>query len=309
MRTRHRMDLGSQRRAPSKASPRCHGPMGRWTGFRTATATPTASARTRMWSTWSPTRTTAATSPVGSTKPAPGRGAVAWRSASRPPRRSCPSTATTPTSPARRRRACCSGSPTSSGRTFTGIEQAAWTVENTSDYVVAGGEFPRVGDMAQYGLVRFAKKGVAGNPNNTGGAVQRSGGQPDRHLSGAGRGPGDLADELRPRQRVPHLPVMRNGATGSPVKQAGRSGRTQWDRPVPELPRHRPSARARGRRTGSSATDPDGNEVRSNSVSTTVAGSGPATDGYARSCWRIGPMHYWRMSESSGTALSNLHGA
>ncbi len=54
--------------------------------------------------------------------------------------------------------------------------QAAWTIEGNSDYIVAGGEFPRVGGMAQQGLVRFAKKGVSGNPNDTGAAATDLGG-------------------------------------------------------------------------------------------------------------------------------------
>lgn len=38
----------------------------------------------------------------------------------------------------------------------TGQEQAAWTVAGNNDYVVLGGEFPRVNYVAQEGLTRFA---------------------------------------------------------------------------------------------------------------------------------------------------------
>jgi hypothetical protein len=47
--------------------------------------------------------------------------------------------------------------------TYTGQNQAAWTVTGNSEYVVLGGEFPKVNGVAQQGLVRFAVKSVAAN--------------------------------------------------------------------------------------------------------------------------------------------------
>ena len=45
--------------------------------------------------------------------------------------------------------------------TFTGQDQAAWSVTGNSDYIVMGGEFPKVNNTGQQGLVRFARKGLA----------------------------------------------------------------------------------------------------------------------------------------------------
>ena len=45
--------------------------------------------------------------------------------------------------------------------TFTGINQAAWSVAATADYIVAGGEFTAVNGVPQQGLVRFARPGRA----------------------------------------------------------------------------------------------------------------------------------------------------
>ena len=45
--------------------------------------------------------------------------------------------------------------------TFTGQYQAGWNVTGNNDYVVFGGEFPRVNGVAQQGLVRFAKRPIA----------------------------------------------------------------------------------------------------------------------------------------------------
>ena len=45
--------------------------------------------------------------------------------------------------------------------TFTGQGQAAWDVNGNADYVVFGGEFPRINNVGQQGLVRFARRSIA----------------------------------------------------------------------------------------------------------------------------------------------------
>jgi PKD repeat protein len=45
--------------------------------------------------------------------------------------------------------------------TFTGQSQAAWNVTGNSQYVLLGGEFPKVNGIAQQGIVRFAVPGIA----------------------------------------------------------------------------------------------------------------------------------------------------
>ncbi|KQS68791.1 PKD domain-containing protein [Modestobacter sp. Leaf380] len=56
--------------------------------------------------------------------------------------------------------------PTITPGTFTGQGQAGWSVTGTADYVVYGGEFPRVNSVGQQGLVRFAVRAKA--PNRVG---------------------------------------------------------------------------------------------------------------------------------------------
>lgn len=53
--------------------------------------------------------------------------------------------------------------PTLDVGTFTGQEQAAWSVAGNSQYVVLGGEFPRVNYVNQQGLTRFAVQDLATN--------------------------------------------------------------------------------------------------------------------------------------------------
>jgi PKD repeat protein len=44
--------------------------------------------------------------------------------------------------------------------TFTGQYQAGWSITGTGNYVVVGGEFPRVNGVNQQGLVRFAQRSL-----------------------------------------------------------------------------------------------------------------------------------------------------
>ncbi len=55
--------------------------------------------------------------------------------------------------------------PTVAVGTYTGQSQGAWTIEGNSQYVVMGGEFPRVNGTNQQGLTRFAVRSIAPNNN------------------------------------------------------------------------------------------------------------------------------------------------
>ena len=59
--------------------------------------------------------------------------------------------------------------------TYTGLEQATWTVEGNDEYIVFGGEFTAVNGESQQGLTRFARRDIAPNqqgPVNKGGSYQ-----------------------------------------------------------------------------------------------------------------------------------------
>lgn len=53
--------------------------------------------------------------------------------------------------------------PTLQPGTYTGQNQAAWTIEGTSKYMLLGGEFTKVNGTSQQGLVRFAVSSLAPN--------------------------------------------------------------------------------------------------------------------------------------------------
>jgi hypothetical protein len=56
--------------------------------------------------------------------------------------------------------------PTLTNGTFTGQNQAAWSVTGNANYISLGGEFPTVNSSPQQGLVRFAVRSIA--PNKAG---------------------------------------------------------------------------------------------------------------------------------------------
>jgi trimeric autotransporter adhesin len=53
--------------------------------------------------------------------------------------------------------------PTINAGTYTGMDQGAWAVTGNQNYVVMGGEFTKVNNSAQQGLVRFAVPSIAPN--------------------------------------------------------------------------------------------------------------------------------------------------
>jgi PKD repeat protein len=53
--------------------------------------------------------------------------------------------------------------PTVAAGTYTGQSQGAWSLHGNSQYLVMGGEFPRVNGVAQQGLTRFAVRSLAPN--------------------------------------------------------------------------------------------------------------------------------------------------
>lgn len=180
--------------------------------------------------------------------------------------------------------------------TYTGQNQAAWSVNGNRDYVVMGGEFPTANGVAQQGLVRYAAHSVAT-------------GKQAPIVKGAALNPALLALE-RGTVRVSwpanwdrdneHLTykVYRDGNLTTPVFQTTAAS-TFWRRPTLGFT-------DRGRVPGQRYTyrlfvsDPLGNTVSSEAVSA-AAGAGTATGTYARNVLDHGAGTYWRLGESAGT--------
>ncbi|PCC34446.1 PKD domain-containing protein [Glutamicibacter sp. BW77] len=188
--------------------------------------------------------------------------------------------------------------------TFTGQSQAPWAVTGNDEYVVMGGEFPRVNGSAQQGLVRFAVKDKA--PNKRGPALQGSALNPtlDSIASGAVRVSWPVTWDMDNENLT--YEVYRDGNLTTPVYSVTHASRF-WK--LGSL-----SYLDVGLEPGSShnyrvfVKDGMGNIARSESVSITVSSEGSVSD-YALGVWGDGASNYWRMGQTSGRTVPNWAGA
>ncbi|UDY35503.1 PKD domain-containing protein [Dermatobacter hominis] len=183
--------------------------------------------------------------------------------------------------------------PTVAVGTYTGQGQGAWTIEGNSQYVVMGGEFPRVNGTNQQGLTRFAVSSIAPDTQGPQGYTELT-------PKLVGTGPGTVRVSWttawdRDNERLTYE-VLR----GTTVIATMQADSNWWTRP--EM-----AYTDRAAAPGSSQTyrvrvrDPFGNVIPSATATTTVP-SGTATFGaYAATVASDGANRHWRLGESSGT--------
>ncbi|MGZ4756386.1 MAG: LamG-like jellyroll fold domain-containing protein, partial [Acidimicrobiia bacterium] len=192
--------------------------------------------------------------------------------------------------------------PTLSSGTFTGQSQAAWSVATNGNYVVLGGEFPKVNGTSQQGLVRFAKRTIAGSTVDP---VQGFN-ELTPTLTALGPGTVRIGWTAAWDRDNEHLTV--DVLRGSTVIKTFQSSTTWWNRPplgftdTTAPPGTSQTYRIR-------VTDPYGNGFSGNPATITVpAGAAPAST-YAASVMSDNPSWFWRMSETSGTAARDRSGS
>ncbi|WP_231502635.1 PKD domain-containing protein [Blastococcus sp. URHD0036] len=187
--------------------------------------------------------------------------------------------------------------PTFTQGSFTGQYQAGWSVTGNGQYVVYGGEFPRVNGQGQQGLVRFAVPSMAPNamgPSVTPGVsvTPTSGG-----LRVGWQGSTDQDN------RVLTYRVFRdNGA--QPVATFTRSSLWWQVAPVAWTDR---TAAAGSHTYRVTVSDPFGNEVAIGTGTGTSSGT-TATRPYAAAVQADGATDHWSLGERSGTTSSDLDG-
>jgi len=193
--------------------------------------------------------------------------------------------------------------------TYTQAAQADWNLVGNGDYLVAGGEFPRVGNVNQQGLVRFARPEVPGNPNSSGGEIGGSFTNPTVTSPGPGQALVCWQSNFDRDNEFMDYQLIRNNDQNNPIATRTSSS-AEWDRPYL-------CYLDTGLTPGSSVTyrifasDAFGNTDHSNEVPVTVSGTGDFGT-YAQTVAEDGPMHYWRLDEASGstgadtTGLDNL---
>ncbi|MEZ5241681.1 MAG: PKD domain-containing protein [Microthrixaceae bacterium] len=183
--------------------------------------------------------------------------------------------------------------PTVAAGTFTGQGQGAWTIEGNGQYVVMGGEFPRVNGVAQQGLTRFAVTGLAPN---------KEGPQDYDHLTPklVGIAPGSVRISWtttwdRDNERLTYE-VLR----GTTVIATMEADSNWWTRPEMAFidrgatPGSTQSYRVRVR-------DVFNNILPSASASITVPSGAPSVGAYQAAVAADGANRYWRLGEGSGS--------
>ena len=200
--------------------------------------------------------------------------------------------------------------------TFTGLSQGGWSVAGNSQYILYGGEFTRVNNLQQQGIVRFAVSSVAADKDAP-------------RLSGANyvptvTSPADRTARVtwkanwdRDNTRLTY-DVIRNGNTTTPVYTTTVNSNF-WT--LPSMTFNDTSVTGGATYTYRiRVTDPFGNVVNGNNVSVVIRGTGtnvpapepepPAPTGtYAEDVVGDSPVSYWRLGESGGTAAADSAGS
>ncbi|WP_051683829.1 PKD domain-containing protein [Blastococcus sp. URHD0036] len=187
--------------------------------------------------------------------------------------------------------------PTMTPGTFTGQGQAGWSVTGNGQYIVYGGEFPRVNGIGQQGLVRYALPGTA--PNKVGPAADGF------TATATSPAPGKVtvswtATSDQDNANLVYR-VQREGQA-LPVAETVQAS-TWWNRPAMSAGDAGVSGSLRYRVT---ATDPFGNTVATPWVAVEVAAAPTQTVSYADSVRADGASSYWRLGEASGTAADAI---
>ncbi len=181
--------------------------------------------------------------------------------------------------------------------TFTGQGQAAWHVTGAGDYVVYGGEFLTVNGQPQQGLVRMGV--AASSTNKLGPRLTGSTLQPVATSRAAGTAQVSWPMNWDADNETLTYKVLRDSSSTPVYTTTGQARSWQLSRL---------SFTDTGLVNGSVhsykvvESDAFGNSVTSPPVSVTVA-SGGTLSAYAAEIMAANPAAYWRLGETSGSAL------
>lgn len=179
--------------------------------------------------------------------------------------------------------------------TYSGKQQAVWTVTGNADYVLYGGEFPKVNGVGQQGLVRYAKREIA--PNKQGPMTSGAALNPTAASVSAGTVRINLATTWDRDDEALTYRVYRDSEAAAPVFQETIAAKF-WS-PKKRTVRDSGLAPGSAHRYRLTVTDPWGNVKRSEWVDVTV--STAARSDYADTVVQDGAEHLWRLGEPAGT--------
>ncbi|MCJ0904455.1 LamG-like jellyroll fold domain-containing protein [Rhodococcus sp. ARC_M6] len=189
--------------------------------------------------------------------------------------------------------------------TFTGQNQAGWSIAGNDRYIVVGGEFPKVNGVAQQGLVRFAVKPLSPN-------AEKPVGYDELTPTFADVGPGairatwkaawdrdnsHLTYELLRGAELSTTTVVATTANDAQWWNRGRMGVTDTSAPPGSTQTYRVRV-----------TDAYGNSTIGQSATGTVPMGSSAASEYQQLIAADGANHYWRLGEASGTRVADWAG-
>lgn len=192
--------------------------------------------------------------------------------------------------------------PTIKEGTFTGQAQGAWTVAANDDYLVIGGEFPKVNGANQQGLVRFARKGLA--PNKEGPELHGANYKPGLVSPAPGVVRGSILSNYDFDNETLSYRVFRQGVPDPITTRTIKSNFFKRQMLVFSDSGLTPGQTYNYR---VSVSDPMGNLVTGDWTPVTVSGSGTLST-YQQRVMDAGPMFYWRLGESSGSSANDAVG-
>ncbi|WP_231486516.1 PKD domain-containing protein [Candidatus Blastococcus massiliensis] len=191
--------------------------------------------------------------------------------------------------------------PTMAMGSYTKQYQAGWSVAGNDQYVVYGGEFPRVNGTGQQGLVRYAVPSSA--PNRVGPAAGALAPSVDSPMGGMVRVKWSTTND----QDNEHL-VYRVYRDNDPVPVYETTRSSIWWSPqAMGFVDLGVSAGAHTYRV--SAFDPTGNRANSPWLSVEVAEGDIAPRPYSDTVRGDGATHYWPLGEPSGDVAYDYAGA
>ena len=182
--------------------------------------------------------------------------------------------------------------------TYTGKSQAAWDIATNEDYVLYGGEFLKINNVPQQGLVRFAKKNIA--PDTDGPRLTGTG-FPVTALSIRA---GEVriswsANWDRDNSRLTYQ-LYREG-TAAPIYETTANSNF-WTLPEMRFVDKNVEA-GKKYQYRVRAIDPDGNAAMGAYTPVTV--STTSASDYSLDVLGDGAVNYWPLTEASGTAGVN----
>ncbi|WP_131106019.1 PKD domain-containing protein [Ornithinimicrobium sufpigmenti] len=188
--------------------------------------------------------------------------------------------------------------PNMAAGTYTGSFQAGYSVEANDQYLLYGGEFPRVNNTGQQGLVRFAIRDIA--PNNTG-LVGMNGLTPQLTQMG----PGTVRVAWTPpwdydNERLSYQVLRGSSVNNSVVVASGEIDTNRWTQPpMAFVDRTAPPGTTQTYRVRMLDTFGNGG-VGSAATISVPSGSVPSS-AYRDAVRNNGAIHHWRLDETTGT--------